>query len=352
MSKQDRQGVRTAADLEWKYQFGKRFAEVMGIATDAQDAANRATEGIDGLDQKLDHNEIFNRLTNNGQLQGLYRGDDGELYINAAYIKSLESLFANDIYMTGQFESVSETYLPPTHESLAHMLYYLSFPGMFPPKEGYEDGYDLDGDGKITLLDVQMAKEVFRGTRAMQDCPGAKKSQTTIRINMSDPEKLIHIFGINQWGYEVEVFIGSNARACSFASRDHVDRMINQEVDGDILYRVVGGSLEYINPPMEAGIEYRTADRYNGKVVYKQLVSFGQMPNASYGWKELPGVDETKVIRLEGRCYRAGDWNSFPVFLSGSLAAYCWVDETGIGVNAISDLSAYNAEFIITYYKD
>lgn len=39
MSKQDGVAVRTAADLERKYQFGKRFSELMGIATDARDAA-------------------------------------------------------------------------------------------------------------------------------------------------------------------------------------------------------------------------------------------------------------------------------------------------------------------------
>lgn len=37
MSKQDRQAVRTAAELEQKYSFGKQFAEVMGVATDARD---------------------------------------------------------------------------------------------------------------------------------------------------------------------------------------------------------------------------------------------------------------------------------------------------------------------------
>ena len=34
--KQDRQGVRTATDLERTYQFDKRFAEIMGIALDNQ----------------------------------------------------------------------------------------------------------------------------------------------------------------------------------------------------------------------------------------------------------------------------------------------------------------------------
>lgn len=36
-AKQDRQGVRTASDLEQKYNFDKTFAELMGIATDARD---------------------------------------------------------------------------------------------------------------------------------------------------------------------------------------------------------------------------------------------------------------------------------------------------------------------------
>lgn len=40
MSKQDRQPVRTAQQLEEKYSFGKQFAEVMGIATDARNKAD------------------------------------------------------------------------------------------------------------------------------------------------------------------------------------------------------------------------------------------------------------------------------------------------------------------------
>lgn len=40
-AKQDRQGVRTASDLERKWQFGKQFAEIMGVALDARDAAHK-----------------------------------------------------------------------------------------------------------------------------------------------------------------------------------------------------------------------------------------------------------------------------------------------------------------------
>ncbi len=40
--KMDRQGARTAADLEYRYYFGKKFAEVMGVATDARRKADEA----------------------------------------------------------------------------------------------------------------------------------------------------------------------------------------------------------------------------------------------------------------------------------------------------------------------
>ena len=38
-AKQDRQGARTPADLERKYSFGKQYAEILGIATDARNYA-------------------------------------------------------------------------------------------------------------------------------------------------------------------------------------------------------------------------------------------------------------------------------------------------------------------------
>ena len=88
MSKQDRQGARTAADIERKYNFGQTFAEVYGLVSDAQKAAETAINAVDGLDQRLDHEEIFNRLTKYGTVQGIYRGEDDDIYINASYIKS------------------------------------------------------------------------------------------------------------------------------------------------------------------------------------------------------------------------------------------------------------------------
>ncbi len=37
--------------------------------------------------------------------------------------------------------------------------------------------------------------------------------------------------------------------------------------------------LEYLNPPMIPGVEYRTTERYNGKPVYVKLIDVGDMPS-------------------------------------------------------------------------
>jgi hypothetical protein len=55
MSKQDRQGARTPADLERKYNFGKTFAELLGIATDARNSVNFVESSL--------RNEIIEQVT-------------------------------------------------------------------------------------------------------------------------------------------------------------------------------------------------------------------------------------------------------------------------------------------------
>lgn len=97
--KQDRQGARTINDLEMRYGgIGKTFAEVMGVATDARESAEEAEERYRGLDQE----EIFKRLTNNGLWEGMYEAN-GEIYINASYIKSGE--FIADLIKAGILQS-------------------------------------------------------------------------------------------------------------------------------------------------------------------------------------------------------------------------------------------------------
>ena len=87
-SKQDMTYARTASDIERKYNFGKSFGEVFGLLGEAKRIAEEAENAVNNLDTDLDQEGIFNRLTNNGQEQGIYRGKDGHIYINASYILS------------------------------------------------------------------------------------------------------------------------------------------------------------------------------------------------------------------------------------------------------------------------
>ena len=110
MSKQDRVYSRTATDLERKYNFGTKFAEILGVASDARtaadearDAADRANEAVDNLDNELTQEEIFNRLTNNSTDQGIYR-ENGKIYVNASFIKT--GFISSDLIKAGVIRSL------------------------------------------------------------------------------------------------------------------------------------------------------------------------------------------------------------------------------------------------------
>jgi len=85
LSKQDRQGVRSATDLERKYGFGQSFADIYRLIDETETATR---EAIEEINKELDAEEIFNRLTNYGKNQAVLRDDTGNIYINATYIKS------------------------------------------------------------------------------------------------------------------------------------------------------------------------------------------------------------------------------------------------------------------------
>lgn len=111
MSKQDRQGARSIAEFMSRYNFGKSFAEMFGLVNDAKDAANRAQNAAEQAKQtvdNLDHDAIFNLLTNNGELQGLYR-QDGKLYINAEFVKIL-NLIADHVVSKDEYGTSAEVW--------------------------------------------------------------------------------------------------------------------------------------------------------------------------------------------------------------------------------------------------
>lgn len=67
------------------------------------------------------------------------------------------------------------------------------------------------------------------------------------------------------------------------------------------------GNFEWINPPMKVGVEYQTAERYNGKVVYRKLVNYKNSEtigvNDDITQVEIPhGITEfSGLVRLDSK---------------------------------------------------
>ena len=69
-----------------------------------------------------------------------------------------------------------------------------------------------------------------------------------------------------------------------------------------VLNNGVWGPWEWVNPPMQVGVEYRTTERYLRKPVYVKVVDCGNCPGS--GFKDIK-FDTSDVARPI-RCY--GTW--------------------------------------------
>jgi hypothetical protein len=85
MAKQDRQGVRTAAEVERKYNLAQTFGGVSEMVAQAKAAGAAAEAAVANLDKRLDQAGVLSRLTDSGAAKGIYL-IDGQLYFHASYI--------------------------------------------------------------------------------------------------------------------------------------------------------------------------------------------------------------------------------------------------------------------------
>lgn len=116
------------------------------------------------------------------------------------------------------------------------------------------------------------------------------------------------------------------------------------------LYRLAGGVVEWINPPMVAGVEYKTTKRHSGKPVYTKLIDYGVLKNASVSLN-ITGT----VISFTGNAFTSGTVDPFPIFSSGGeLLAVAYVKNGSICVNVFAQVESvqkFTAQFVIEYTK-
>ena len=108
---------------------------------------------------------------------------------------------------------------------------------------------------------------------------------------------------------------------------------------------------EYVNPPMQFGVEYRTTELSMGKPVYVKLVNFGAIPTSGTTKSVEHGISNVQfVIHVFGT---TSVGFSIP-YGSNADRIYIGANTTHISIeNAVSsfDASAYSAYVIIKYTK-
>lgn len=128
----------------------------------------------------------------------------------------------------------------------------------------------------------------------------------------------------------------------------YMTQQIVYSTTGAELHRTNNGlgwsDWEWVNPPMELGVEYRTTERYLGKPVYVKVVDFGVLP-ANAKKAVAHGIDNLGYVLdySGGAGYWA--WPSIP-----------WVSDieftnTDIEITTNADEGEYATKIILKYFK-
>lgn len=333
-AKQDAVYTRTAAALEQKINVKKRFSEVMGVATDARDTAKEAKNAVSELDGNLTSKEIFDRLTENGTLQGLYRDEQGNLYINANFIQAIEELFAKDIIMSGKFTQTTELFFEPEQEELETIQKHLQGTQVIAPAN--IPLYDFNNDGQITVADLSAVQMSIIGERSLANWSGAKKTTATMTINLSNPDKLLLVEGTNMWGRKVSKYIGLNYSNLGF-----------KDIEGKVLW----SGAWYMRDTQIITLPEPISMQPSGIVLVFSYYYNNTVQNHNFNTFFI----SKEEIELSGGCGR-----NFAMFRSGFENAcnkYLYISDTQISGNETNDQSGTgscgitynNASFVLRY---
>ena len=76
-----------------------------------------------------------------------------------------------------------------------------------------------------------------------------------------------------EWWYGIHVQHQEGYAYQEFCRTETKDRVVRQQINS------TWQPWEWVNPPMQLGVEYRTTERYLGKPVYAKTIDLGALPN-------------------------------------------------------------------------
>lgn len=157
--------------------------------------------------------------------------------------------------------------------------------------------------------------------------------------------------------YDLSVSPGQVVCSARITKSDANNASVSSDFDENgqaIVYQKRGGTwqpVEYVNPNLILGVEYRTTERYQGKPVYCALVDFGALPNNT-----TKGLYVSGVSNIEATIRWAGLTSNGYALPGGNL--YLGWDEIEvriikgrIDVKTTKDESAYSATFVLWFTK-
>ena len=343
------------------------------LATASADASGKAGNAesnakayADLINKALNQLEIFNRLTGNGAAKGIYY-QDGQLYINATYLKSgtissdlinTLTLFAKHITMTGTFVNTTNAFLEPNEvvrETIVnHLLGVKTIPG------DKISLYDFNGDGEISGADLVQCQAAILGNRPLWgNFARAVKTPVTCTIDLSNPSKALTMSGTDMWGNYRESVIGVDPGTATFVNKDAFAAIVNMNTYGE-MYREIDGEKEYFNPYTgyeDSPVEFRTTERWDNQPVYLRFVRYEytgtlgngsgvtdiQIPHGIAGWGEF-----YKVVRVNANVNRDA---VLPFIASGGgMTVVNGVDSTNIKLRIRNDTWRNPVFYFEIYY--
>lgn len=135
-------------------------------------------------------------------------------------------------------------------------------------REKAPDGYGLGGNAKLLTADDDLNTVLTTG---WYNWPWDAHPQNAPDNNWRKYGCAMHVFSTTPGGYAIQTVYDLSddiTHGCA------IQRTIYILSSGNVYY-----PWEWVNPPMNVGVEYRTTERYLGKPVYTKVIDFGASPN-------------------------------------------------------------------------
>lgn len=129
-------------------------------------------------------------------------------------------------------------------------------------------GFGLGGTAKLLTADDDLNNVLTTGWYIWGWNAHPKNAPDN---NWREYGRAMHVFATTPGGYAIQTVYDLSddiTHGCA------IQRTIYVLSSGNIYY-----PWEWVNPPMQLGVEYRTTERYLGKPVYTKVINFGPSPN-------------------------------------------------------------------------